>query len=492
MSFGNSAGVYPRIIDRSFTVSGGGVSAGGVVITSPSGPLEPTYITSGQDFIDTYGLPSKDNPSMYAALRFINRAAALTVVRVINDATAATGVLDDGGSPATPIMNFTALSPGAWGNKLSIGFGLLAGDDEDSNQFVLTVSLDGNEVERFEVSRDPEAKNGFGTTLYVEEVVNRRSNYIRVEDDPSFAVGGTWNKNQTVTFSNGADDTSVASEGDIIRAYERMGNTDEVEAQILINAGWATPAVQKAMDSVAAQRDDAVAILDVPMDFRTSPDDMVEYQNVDLKLDSHLSGLYGGWVKVYDKFNDRNVDIPPSGDVAANFVETFEDAERWDAPAGMRRGVIPNSLGVTRIFNERERDLLYNNRINPVTTYAGSSSIIWGQKTLQKAQSALTRFNVVNSVLYIQDRVSESLKPFVFEPNTQFTRDNIEFLIDSFLGNIQTRGGLYDYLVDLSKNTPAVIDRNELIVEVRLQPVRAAEFIRLNIIVDRTGISYGG
>lgn len=484
----NSAGVFPRITDRSFAVSGGGILAGGVVITANRGPIEPNFVTSAQEFIDTYGTPSRDNPSMYAALRFLNRANALTVIRVINDATVAEGSLVEG---ADTVMDFKAANPGVWGNDLTIAFGEVAGQPSGSSLFAVSVRWEGEEVERFEVSRNPDEKNGFGNSLYVEDVINGRSDFIIVEDDPSFGVSAAWDKTNSVTFTGGSDDTSVASAGDIIAAFELMQNVEEVEAQILINAGWTDPAIQQAMDNVARVRDDAVAILDIPEMDNDDASAMVDYVTTDLALDSNRSAIYGGWIEIYDQYNDREVIIPPSGDVAGIIVFSSVTGERWDAPAGLQRGIVPNVLGVSKIFTGGERDLLYTNRINPVTKIGTAAAVVWGQKMLQVSESAQNRLGVMNSVLWMQGRMKDALQPYVFQNNSQLTRDNIEYLLSSFLENIQTRGGVYAFHVDMSANTPEVIDRNELIVNVHIQPVRTAEFIRLNLIIDRTGISYG-
>ena len=494
MSFPNSAGVYDRIVDRSFVVNAGGILAGGVVISAKRGPVEINTVTSAREFIDTYGVPSRDNPSMYAALRFLRRAGILTVRRVINDALAAEGVYSiNTGTEETPVLEdmfeFTAANPGVWGNNVVVSFAAIEGATAD--EFAVIVSENDVEVERFEVSRDPDAKNGFGANIFIETVINTRSNYIRVSDDPS--VAGLPVFTETVELSGGADDTLAPSSGDLILAWEEFKNVDEVPAQLLINAGWATPAVQQKMLEVAQARKDAVAILDVPQDTANDVDAMIAYRKTELLANTYFGGLYGGWIRIYDEYNDREVSIPPSGDVAAIFVYTLEVAERWDAPAGLQRGIVPNALGVSKILTEGERDLLYIAGINPVTTYGGAAAVIWGQKTLQVAASALDRFNVVNSVLWMNQRMVQALQPFVFQPNTKFTRDSVNFLLSSFLENIQLRGGLYGFYVDTSENinTPFVIDNNQMLVDVYIKPTRTAEFIRVSTIITPTGVQLG-
>lgn len=488
MSFNLSAGVYPRIVDQSFVVSEGAFLAGAIVISAKKGPTEVNTVTSARQFIDQYGLPNRDNPSMYCALRYLNRANLLTVIRVINDATASGGTLLDS-LDADTIFDFTAANEGAWGNGIVISFADVVG--ATNNEFAVIVTLDGTQVEQFVVSRDPDAKNGYGNNIFIEDVINGQSQYIRVTDNP--AVTEQPDTSKTVALSGGTDDTAAPMEASIISAWGLMENTEEVEAQLLINAGWATEAVQQKMLSVAENRKDAVAILDVPQASASDVSAMVAYRNDTLLANTYFGGLYGGWIEIYDQYNDRRVTIPPSGDVAGVFNYTVQVGEYWDAPAGLQRGVIPNVVGVSKIFSEGERDQLYENGINPVTVISNGVTI-WGQKTLQVQASALDRFNVVNSVLWMQGRMTEALQPFVFQNNTEFTRDQVNFLLTSFLEGVQVRGGLYDFAVDTSTeiNTPQVIDNNQLLVDVYIQPVRTAEFIRNSLIITRTGVSLSG
>ena len=481
MSVMNSPGVYDRIVDRSFIVNAGGLLAGGIVITADKGPVDVTTVTSASQFERMYGLPSRDNPSMYAAFRFLRRAGILSVRRVTTDATAATG------ETASTALSFEAANPGTWGNDISITFEDAA--DEGIGMFYLIVHDDDVEVERFLVSRDMDARDGFGGNVYVEDRVNRSSMYIRVDEDPYIVAGVDFD--ETVTFSGGTNDAVSPSSADIVTAWEDFENDGDVPAQLLINGGWAIPAVQTKMAQVAAIRGDAVAILDVPEADSDNVSDMVTYVS-GLGLNTHLAGIFGGWIRIYDQYQDREVLIPPSGDVAAVFNYTVTVGDRWDAPAGVQRGIIPNALGVSKVFTQGDRDVLYSNRINPVTSYAGASAIVWGQKTLQLASSALNRFNVVNLILWGNARMKEALQPFVFQPNNQSTRDSVNYLLSSFWESIKQRGGVYDFYIDTSTelNTPQVIDNNQLFVDVYLKPTRTAEFIRLSSIITPTGVNF--
>lgn len=486
MAFGNSAGVYSRINDQSFLVSGQGILAGGMVVSAKRGPTEINVVTSTKQFVKEYGLPTKDNPSLHCALRFLRYANVLTVRRVVVDAVAASVVLQD--STATEDhLTITAENPGAWGNLVTVELATIPG--AAPGVFGVIVKEDGQVVEQFEVSRDPDATNGYGNNIYIEDVINNQSSYIRVDDNP--AVTEAYDMTNPLTLAGGADDTTAPSSADLISAWDEFTNDEDVEAQLLINGGWTSVEVQTKMLEVAALREDSRAILDVPQSAASDVQAMIDYRNDTLGADTYLGGLYGGWLRIYDEYNDREVTLPPSGDVAARFVVTATDYERWDAPAGTRRGVIGNALGVTKVFTEGERDLLYLNGINPVTSLPGINAIVWGQKTLQIESSALDRFNVVNSVLWMNERIKEALLPFVFEPNTEFTRNAINYLVTSFLTAIQSRGGLYGFAVDTSTeiNTPQAMDNGELYVDYYIQPTRTAEFIRASAVITRSGVS---
>lgn len=485
MSFPNSPGVYDRIVDQSYFVSAAGIMAGGIVLTANRGTLEMNTVTSTREFTNEYGLPDRDNPALYSAIRFLGRTGILTVKRIVNDAVAAEGKLVDGSDDHLIV---TAENPGSWGNNVTVSFAEALG--EPATNFNLVVKENGLEVERFLVSRDPDAKDGYGSNLFIEDVVNQRSKVIRVEDNPT--VTDPYDPDAVITLSGGTDDTSLPTSGGFVLAWDEFLDVEQVPANLLINGGYAVPEIQHKMLAVAQARRDAVAILDVPKAINDDVEQMIEYRKTTLGANTFYGGIYGGWIRAFDPYQDREVEIPPSGDVAGVFAYTVEVANRWDAPAGVRRGIIPNALGVTKVFTEGERDLLYTNGVNPVTTYAGSACIIWGQKTCQVQDSALNRFNVVNSVLWLNARMKTALVPFVFEANTAFTRDNAKAMLETFLEHIQAQGGLYGFYVDTSEaiNTPFVIDNNQMLIDVYIKPVRAAEFIRLSTIITPTGATF--
>jgi phage tail sheath protein FI len=172
-------------------------------------------------------------------------------------------------------------------------------------------------------------------------------------------------------------------------------------------------------------------------------------------------------------------------------------AQPWYAPAGFNRGSL-NILEADFIFNQGDRDALYSAGINPVQTFKGRGTVIWGQKTLQIKASALDRLNVRRMLIVLEKSIAISLQDFAFEPNSVLTRFKVSAMVTSFLDTLSAQGAFqteagdrgYRVVCDTTNNTPDVIDRNELHVDVFVKPSRAAEFIQLQVIVTNTGVSF--
>jgi len=207
---------------------------------------------------------------------------------------------------------------------------------------------------------------------------------------------------------------------------------------------------------------------------------------------SNYAVTYGNWVKVYDAFSDRGAWLPFSGFAAATYARTDFNTQPWIAPAGLNRGVISSIIDIGFNPNQKQRDFLYTISINPVVFFQNDGFVIFGQKTLQNKPSAFDRVNVRRLFLSLEKAVSRSLRYFIFEPNTEFTRTRLRNSITPVFELAKNTEGLYDYLIvcDERNNTPDSIDRNELNVDIYIKPVRAAEFILVNFIATRTGQNF--
>jgi phage tail sheath protein FI len=172
----------------------------------------------------------------------------------------------------------------------------------------------------------------------------------------------------------------------------------------------------------------------------------------------------------------------------------------WFAPAGTQRGLVDNatSLGYVNsstgefvgfTLTNGFRDLLYDNKINPITYLPGAGITVYGQKTRSAATTAFDRINVSRLVSYIRNRVALLSRPFIFEPNDKITRDQLKQITEQMLNDLSAKRALYDFLVvcDTTNNTPARIDRNELYMDIAIEPVKAVEFIYIPLRIKSTG-----
>ena len=220
-----------------------------------------------------------------------------------------------------------------------------------------------------------------------------------------------------------------------------------------------------------------------------SQDILVPLRNLINQTNSNYGAVYGNWVKNYDSTTDSFYWVPFSGFQAAIMARVDANLQPWIAPSGFNNGVIRNIVDVAISPNQKERDLLYRYSINPIANFPGDGFVVMGQKTLQAKPSALDRINVRRLFLVLEKATRQVAKYFVFEPNTVFTRTRLVNVLTPIFENAKNNQGVYDYLIvcDERNNTPDVIDRNELTVDIYLKPVRAAEFILINFIATRTG-----
>ena len=195
----------------------------------------------------------------------------------------------------------------------------------------------------------------------------------------------------------------------------------------------------------------------------------------------------------------NNIVVPASHIALRTLAYNDQVAFPWFAPAGFQRGVVTNASSVGYIdgasgeytpvsLSEGQRDTLYINKMNPIAQFPGRGLAVFGQKTLSADASALDRVNVARLTVYIRERLDDIVRPFLFEPNDEVTRQNAKVTVDRFLGNLVTQRGLFDFVTvcDTTNNTPARIDRNELHIDIAIQPVKAVEFIYIPIRVQNT------
>jgi uncharacterized protein (DUF3820 family) len=211
-------------------------------------------------------------------------------------------------------------------------------------------------------------------------------------------------------------------------------------------------------------------------------------RNLFNSVNTSYATTYANCVKVNDVASSKNVWVPFSGFAAAAMANTDSNYQPWFAPAGFLRGVVGGVLDIALYAKQKQRDQLYKINLNPVAFFPAEGFVIYGQKTLQKLPSAFDRVNVRRLFINLETLVRNTVKFFLFEPNTLFTRTQVLNAITPFFENAKNTQGVYDYLLicDEKNNTPAIIDNNELVVDIYLKPTRSSEYILVNFYATRT------
>jgi phage tail sheath protein FI len=195
---------------------------------------------------------------------------------------------------------------------------------------------------------------------------------------------------------------------------------------------------------------------------------------------------------IYDKYNDRYVWVPANGHTAGLAARSDTLRDPWFSPAGFSRG---QYLGVTKLaYNPQKanRDTLYKARINPVVTFPGQGTVLFGDKTMLTVPSAFDRINVRRLFIVLEKAISTAAKAQLFEFNDPFTRASFRSAVEPFLREVQSRRGIYDFAVvcDETNNTDAVVDGNQFVASIFIKPARSINFITLNFVAARSGVEF--
>ena len=361
------------------------------------------------------------------------------------------------------------------------------------------------------VSKASDAKDSVGNSNYYKNVIYSKSKYIHWADHPN-AVNtalnwGTAAAGQTfvqlvnvaavysTSLSGGADGTVVA--GNVQTGYAKFVNTDDLDIS-LVMTGDATPATALyAINSVAEVRKDCVVFVSPALanttDTTSAVDATVNYRkNALANVSSSYAVMDSGWKYQYDKYGDKYRWIPLNGDIAGLCVRTDQESDAWFSPAGSTRGQLKNVVKLGFNPTKSERDTLYKNGINPVVSFAGEGTLLFGDKTMLSKPSAFDRINVRRLFITLEKAISRAAKAQLFEFNDEFTRAQFVSIVEPFLRTVQGRRGITDFRVvcDTTNNTPAVIDANQFVGDIYVKPNRSINFIQLNFVAVRSGVSF--
>jgi phage tail sheath protein FI len=262
------------------------------------------------------------------------------------------------------------------------------------------------------------------------------------------------------------------------------------------NASVNTTTIANKYLNVADGRKDCVAFISPPYANSVTSvqksTDVVAFRNGAGLLDTSYGVMDSGWKYQYDKYSDVYRWVPLNSDVAGLCVRTDLQRDPWFSPAGLNRGQIRNLVKLSFNPTQSERDALYKAGVNPVVSFPGEGTVLFGDKTMQGRPSAFDRINVRRLFIVLEKAISAAARSSLFEFNDEFTRSQFVALVEPFLRDVQGRRGIYDFRVvcDDSNNTSAVIDRNEFVGDIYIKPARSVNFIQLNFVAVRSGVAF--
>ena len=556
MAFQVSPGVNVSEIDATTVVPSVSTSTGAIAGAFQWGPIDLLRQVGSEDqLVELYGKPDSTTAlTFFTAANFLSYSNSLFVSRAdaetLNSAFAlnvASGSFTSNVkvrsedhyftsffTAANSNILFAARYPGAVGNSLKVAvcananasafatwtyapfFDRAPGtstfiaanhkSDANDEMHIAVIDEDGlftgtpnTVIERFaNVSKATNAKGETGESLYYRDVLYINSRYIYAMGPNNSTWGVAANATHAfagenlngVSFVRGTDATPTT--GNVQTAYAQFASTDNVDIS-LVMAGSADEILAANVVSLAVGRRDCVAFVSPTLANVQAVDPVTAVVNFRNNLTSTSFAIMdSNWKYQYDKYNDLYRWVPCNGDLAGLCARTDQDRDPWFSPAGFNRGQLKNVVKLAFNPNQVQRDTLYKNGVNPVVSFPGEGTVLFGDKTLQSKPSAFDRINVRRLFIVLEKAIARASRASLFEFNDEFTRAQFVNLVEPFLRLVQGRRGIYDFRVvcDETNNTPEVIDRNEFIGDIYIKPAKSINFIQLNFVAVRTGVAF--
>ena len=369
----------------------------------------------------------------------------------------------------------------------------------------------GTVLELYEaVSRATDAKTESGETNYFIDVIKQRSSWIYAKGATNLVTTNTAVNMAALTTDNAVYDSlklgvDTDAEGNVTLAelkagYDLFKSAEDVDISLILQGkamhGTAESGLAKyIIENICEIRKDCVLFAspvyaDVVNNIGGEVDAILAYRNA--LTNSSYAFIDSGYKYAYDKYNDVYRYVPLNGDIAGLAVRSDTLRDPWFSPAGYNRGGIKNVVKLPFNPKKADRDLLYQSDINPVVTFPGQGTILFGDKTLLGKPSAFDRINVRRLFIVLEKAISTAAKFTLFEFNDALTRSQFKNLVEPFLRDIQGRRGIQDFRVvcDETNNTGEVIDRNEFIGDIYVKPAKSINFIQLNFVAVRSGVEF--
>lgn len=369
------------------------------------------------------------------------------------------------------------------------------------------------------LSRANDSKNDDNTDNYYKTVINNNSPYIWWANDRAEAPSANASmvrsstsvlpgNYQLVLGSDGFDESNVNAFSVIAAGYNKFAAAEEVDISLVLQGrplggtttinGVSVSGFQLAnyiIDNICEIRKDCVALVSPPRNltlnaFGVEATNVVAFRGA-LRSTSYAV-LDSGYKYQYDRYNDVYRWVPLNGDIAGLCARTDQTNDAWWSPAGYNRGQIKNIIKLAWNPRKADRDILYSNGINPVVTFPGQGTILYGDKTLLAKPSAFDRINVRRLFIVLEKAIATAAKFSLFEFNDTFTRSQFKNLVNPYLRQVQGRRGITDFLVvcDETNNTAQVIDSGQFVGDIYIKPARSINFIQLNFVAVGTGVQF--
>lgn len=507
-----SPGVYVRELDYSDYIPSLSTTIHGCIGGATKGPLNvPTLITNEADLIRVFGPPVAYDYGLQSAIQFLRQGRQLLYNRVANGSAVADYTVKNSGDENVFLIK--ALTAGSWANGLRVVIANAATSGKynvaveaylgQSTSYLATVEYFADVT-----LTDPDAAD------YIETVVNEgiygishKSDYITIDvidgtkiPVPGTAVLGTGSGN-TVGLDGiiglGSAEYIGTYLGQTATGLKAFADAEKLDVNMISVPGVSSPEVVNEMILLCETRADCMAVIDAP--FGLDVQGVIDWHNgtgmySHAAFNSSYAALYWPWVRVFDNYNNKEIWLPPSGLVTAQYAYTDYVSNPWFAPAGFTRGRVKAGIRLEMSPDLGQRDSLYGNQnaINPIVNFTKDGLTIWGQRTLQRRPTALDRVNVRRLMLYLEKSIATSVKYLTFEQNDAFTWRRFVTLADDACNYVKANRGLYNYKVicDETTNTPTIIDRNEMNGRIMVKPTKAAEIITLDFVLLSTGASF--
>jgi hypothetical protein len=371
----------------------------------------------------------------------------------------------------------------------------------------------GTVLETFSyLSKAVDSVDSTGQSNYYKNAIFNNSKYIYAVDPVNFiSTNGTWGQRAantnfavlsgpvTLPLSNGVD--TAVTDGDIISAMAYFTDTAQTSISLIMTGPYTNTTVQTSAINMAATRKDAVAFVSPPQsavvnNSGSEQSSVLSWMSSLSSLSGGPTGSYGfadsGWKYLFDRYNNKYVWVPLNGDIAGLCVYTDNTTNSWYSPAGYSRGVIKNVIKLAWNPTQSNRDSLYQVAVNPISSFPGAGTVLFGDKTMQTQPSAFDRINVRRLFITIEQAIAKAAKFSLFEFNDAFTQAQFVALITPYLRSVQAQRGItaFQVVCDSTNNTPSVVNNNQFVGDIYIQPSRSINFIQLNFVAVGTGVSF--